>query len=176
MLFACRHAKTDNVYDPLYGSFVGEVEEDTAALALLLKHKFLDGGADDVALTLATLGERSTARAPPVQAGYVTRPTTTTWASPAPSSARLHFGAFGLVGRTCTACRSGPHSVTDLLADLLALTGLATLEGCDQLLRNDCTDVFATGGRRRGAALTLSITGAASVGLLSSATESRAAR
>ena len=32
-----------------------EVEEDTAALALLLKHEFLDGGADDV--TLATLGE-----------------------------------------------------------------------------------------------------------------------
>ena len=30
-------------------------EEDTAASALLLKHKFLDGGADDV--TLATLGE-----------------------------------------------------------------------------------------------------------------------
>ena len=30
-------------------------EEDTAALALLLKHEFLDGGADDV--TLATLGE-----------------------------------------------------------------------------------------------------------------------
>ena len=29
--------------------------EDTAASALLLKHKFLDGGADDV--TLATLGE-----------------------------------------------------------------------------------------------------------------------
>ena len=54
-----------------------EVEEDTAASALLLKHEFLDGGADDV--TLATLGEvlleptlttlgnllvRSTARAP----------------------------------------------------------------------------------------------------------------
>ena len=32
-----------------------EAEEDTAASALLLKHKFLDGGADDV--TLATLGE-----------------------------------------------------------------------------------------------------------------------
>ena len=32
------------------------VEEDTAASALLLKHEFLDGGADDV--TLATLGER----------------------------------------------------------------------------------------------------------------------
>ena len=31
------------------------VEEDTAASALLLKHEFLDGGADDV--TLATLGE-----------------------------------------------------------------------------------------------------------------------
>ena len=32
-----------------------EAEEDRAALALLLKHKFLDGGADDV--TQATLGE-----------------------------------------------------------------------------------------------------------------------
>ena len=32
-----------------------EAEEDTAASALLLKHEFLDGGADDV--TLATLGE-----------------------------------------------------------------------------------------------------------------------
>ena len=32
-----------------------EVEADTTASALLLKHKFLDGGADDV--TLATLGE-----------------------------------------------------------------------------------------------------------------------
>ena len=32
-----------------------ETEEDTAASALLLKHEFLDGGADDV--TLATLGE-----------------------------------------------------------------------------------------------------------------------
>ena len=32
----------------------GKVEEDTAASALLLKHEFLDGGADDV--TLATLG------------------------------------------------------------------------------------------------------------------------
>ena len=32
-----------------------EAEEDTAALALLLKHEFLDGGADDV--TLATLGK-----------------------------------------------------------------------------------------------------------------------
>ena len=32
-----------------------EEEEDTAASALLLKHEFLDGGADDV--TLATLGE-----------------------------------------------------------------------------------------------------------------------
>ena len=32
-----------------------EAEEDTAASALLLKHEFLDGGADDV--TLATLGK-----------------------------------------------------------------------------------------------------------------------
>ena len=126
LLFACRYrlgtasnfvvymSEADNVYDPLYGSFVGdqgawstakmyftvppngvaklhfgahfqapglpnqtagtvdvyglqildatletgntaEVEEDTAASALLLKHEFLDGGADDV--TLATLGD-----------------------------------------------------------------------------------------------------------------------
>ena len=50
-----------------------EVEENTAVSALLLKHEFLDGGADDV--TLATLGARSpfwcapTARAPRVPAG-----------------------------------------------------------------------------------------------------------
>ena len=88
LLFACRYrlgtasnfvvhmSEADNVYDPLYGSFVGDQgawstppdpgrnfggrqhtaeEEDTAASALLLKHEFLDGGADDV--TLATLGE-----------------------------------------------------------------------------------------------------------------------
>ena len=126
LLFACRYrlgtasnfvvymSEADNVYDPLYGSFVGdqgawstakmyftvppngvaklhfgahfqapglpnqtagtvdvyglqildatletgnavEAEEDTAASALVLKHEFLDGGADDV--TLATLGE-----------------------------------------------------------------------------------------------------------------------
>ena len=125
LLFACRcrlgtasnfvvyMSEADNVYDPLYGSFVGDQgawstakmyftvppngvaklhfgahfpgagpaqpdgrnggrlrppdpdatletgntaeEEDTAASALLLKHEFLDGGADDV--TLATLGE-----------------------------------------------------------------------------------------------------------------------
>ena len=78
-------------------------------------------------------------------------------------------------------------SVTDLLADLLALTGSATLDGltaqgnvgCDQLLCNDvnCTDVFTTAVDASGAiscaALTagsLSISGAASVGLLSSAT------
>ena len=87
-------SEDDNVYDPLYGSFVGDQGAwstakmcftappngvaklhagpaqpdgrnggrvrppdpgDTAASALLLKHEFLDGGADDV--TLATLGE-----------------------------------------------------------------------------------------------------------------------
>ena len=51
--------------------------------------------------------------------------------------------------------------VTDLLADSLALTGSATLDGltaqgnvgCDQLLRNDvnCTDVFTTGVDASGA-------------------------
>ena len=109
--FVVHMSEADNVYDPLYGSFVGDqgawstakmyftvspngvaklhfgahfqapglpnqtagtvdvyglqildatleagntVEEDTAASALLLKHEFLDGGAD---VTLATLGE-----------------------------------------------------------------------------------------------------------------------
>ena len=101
LLFACRYrlgtasnfvvymSEADNVYDPLYGSFVGDQgawstakmyftvppngvarwtstasrswtqpwrpatqRRRTAASALLLKHEFLDGGADDV--TLAT--------------------------------------------------------------------------------------------------------------------------
>ena len=91
-------------------------------------------------------------------------------------------------------------SVTDLLADSLALTGSATLDGltaqgnvgCDQLLCNDvnCTDVFTTGvrsllrsahshrRRRRSHAVVhrgrvrqlAEHHGGASVGLLSSAT------
>ena len=68
-------SEADNVYDPLYGSFVGdqgawstakmyftvptELQSctlgDTTALTLLLKHEFLDRGVDDV--TLATLDE-----------------------------------------------------------------------------------------------------------------------
>ena len=188
--FVVYMSEADNVYDPLYGSFVGdqgawstakmyftvppngvaklhfvahfqagpaqpdgwnggrlrppdpgrnpgdrnavEAEEGTAASALLLKHEFLDGGADDV--TLATLGE-------------------------------------------------------------VLLTAQGNV-GCDQLLCNDvnCTDVFTTRvdasgavscaaltatGTVAGATLTstgavsgssLSISGAASVGLLSSAT------
>ena len=130
--------------------------------------------------------------------------------------AKLHFGAFGgsipgLVQQSAgtldlysmqiraTAFEGESVSVTDLLADSLALTGSATLDGltaqgnvgCDQLL---CNDVFTTGvdasgavscaaltatGTVAGAALSstgavsgssLSIMGAASVGLLSSAT------
>ena len=75
-------------------------------------------------------------------------------------------------------------SVTDLLADLLALTGSATLDGltaqgvgCDQLLCNDELHgrVHDWAGTVAGATLSStgavsgSITGAASVGLLSSA-------
>ena len=130
--------------------------------------------------------------------------------------AKLHFGAFGgsipgLVQQSAgtldlysmqiraSAFEGESVSVTDLLADSLALTGSATLDGltaqgnvgCDQLLCNDvnCTDVFTTGavscaaltatGAVAGATLSstgavsgssLSISGAASVGLLSSAT------
>ena len=125
--------------------------------------------------------------------------------------AKLHFGAFGgsipgLVQQSAgtlelysmqiraSAFEGESVSVTDLLADSLALTGSATLDGltaqgnvgCDQLLRNDvnCTDVFTTGVDASHAAVagatlsstgavsgsSLSITGAAGVGLLSSAT------
>ena len=133
--------------------------------------------------------------------------------------AKLHFGAFGgsipgLVQQSAgtldlysmqiraSAFEGDSVSVTDLLADSLALTGSATLDGltaqgnvgCDQLLCNDvnCTDVFTTGvdasgavssahshrHRRRSHAVvrravsgsSLSISGAAGVGLLSSAT------
>ena len=123
--------------------------------------------------------------------------------------AKLHFGAFGgsipglvqqSAGTLDLYSMQIRASVTDLLADSLALTGSATLDGltaqgnvgCDQLLRNDvnCTE-FTTGVDASGAiscaaltatgavALTstgavsgssLSISGAASVGLLSSAT------
>ena len=92
--------------------------------------------------------------------------------------AKLHFGAFGgsipgLVQQSAgtldlysmqirvTAFEGELVSVTDLLADSLALTGSATLDGltaqgnvgCDQLLRNDvnCTDVLRR--RRRSHAV-----------------------
>ena len=92
--------------------------------------------------------------------------------------AKLHFGAFGgsipgLVQQSAgtldlysmqiraSAFEGESVSVTDLLADSLALTGSATLDGltaqgnvgCDQLLCNDvnCTDVFTTGVDASGA-------------------------
>ena len=88
---------------------------------------------------------------------------------PSGGIAKLHFGAFGgsipgLVQQSAgtldlysmqiraSAFEKKSVSVTDLLADSLALTGSATLDGltaqgnvgCDQLLCNDvnCTDVF----------------------------------
>ena len=161
LLFACRYrlgtasnfvvymSEADNVYDPLYGSFVGQgawstakmyftvppngvaklhfgahfqapglpnqtagtvdvyglqildatleagntEEEDTAASALLLKHEFLDGGADDV--TLATLGE------------VLLEPTLTTLGkcaptARAPASASFAVGGFQLEGYAMT--------------------------------------------------------------------------
>ena len=64
-------------------------------------------------------------------------------------------------------------SVTDLLADSLALTGSATLDGltaqgnvgCDQLLCNDvnCTDVFTTGVDASGAVSCAALTAAGTV-------------
>ena len=64
-------------------------------------------------------------------------------------------------------------SVTDLLADSLALTGSATLDGltaqgnvgCDQLLCNDvnCTDVFTTGVDASGAVSCAALTATGAV-------------
>ena len=299
-------SEADNVYDPLYGSFVGDqgawstakmyftvppngvaklhfgahfqapglpnqtagtvdvyglqildatletgtAEEDTAASALLLKHEFLDGGADDV--TLATLGEvlleptlttlgnflvrsnsqslegyamtlsafawnivRTYTLTPGRRSSFGCRyrlgtasnlvmyvsaadndyvgvtgtflgtPSQGVWSTarldfsvPPGGIAKLHFGAFGgsipgLVQQSAgtldlysmqiraTAFEGESVSVTDLLADSLALTGSATLDGltaqgnvgCDQLLCNDvnCTDVFTTGVDASGA-------------------------
>ena len=94
--------------------------------------------------------------------------------------AKLHFGAFGgsipglvqqLAGTLdlysmqirASAFEGESISVTDLLADSLALAGSATLDGltvqgnvgCDQLLCNDvnCTDVITTGVDASGAAV-----------------------
>ena len=109
----------------------------------------------------------------------------------------LHFGAFGgsipgLVQQSAgtldlysmqiraSAFEGESVSVTDLLADSLALTGSATLDGltaqgnvgCDQLLCNDvnCTDVFTTGVDASGAVscAALTATGAVAGATLSS--------
>ena len=112
--------------------------------------------------------------------------------------AKLHFGAFGgsipgLVQQSAgtldlysmqiraSAFEGESVSVTDLLADSLALTGSATLDGltaqgnvgCDQLLCNDvnCTDVFTTGVDASGAVscAALTATGTVAGATLSSA-------
>ena len=89
------------------------------------------------------------------------------FSAPPGGIAKLHFGAFGgsipgLVQQSAgaldlyslqiraAAFEGESVSVTDLLADLLALTGYV---GCDQLLCNDvnCTDVFTTGVDASGA-------------------------
>ena len=109
--------------------------------------------------------------------------------------AKLHFGAFGgsipglvqqsagtldLYSMQIRASAFEGESVADLLADLLALTGSATLDGltaqgnvgCDQLLCNDvnCTDVFTTGVDASGAVscAALTATGAVAGATLSS--------
>ena len=209
-----------------------EVEEDTAASALLL---FLDGGAGHLgeALlepTLTTLGNflaRSNSQASswgtlcalrlPVQGhglqlGDVRQrgrqrlcgrhrhllgtPSQGVWStarldfSVPGGVTKLHFGAFGgsipgLVQQSAgtldlystqiraLAFEGESVSVTDLLADSLALTGLATLDGltaqgnvgCDQLLCNDvnCTDVFTTGVDASGAVSCAALTATGTV-------------
>ena len=153
-------------------------EEDTAASALLLKHEFLDGGADDV--TLATLGKvllelhadagETLLLRLPVPAGHGLQlgdvrqrgrqrlrgrhrhlprhglAGRLEHGAPPGGIAKLRFGAFGgsipgLVQQSAgtldlysmqiraSAFEGESVSVTDLLADLLALTASATLEG-----------------------------------------------
>ena len=104
--------------------------------------------------------------------------------------AKLRFGAFGgsipgLVQQSAgtldlysmqiraSAFEGESVSVTDLLADSLALTGSATLDGltaqgnvgCDQLLCNDvnCTDVFTTGVDASGAVSCAALTATGAV-------------
>ena len=106
------------------------------------------------------------------------------------AAGRLHFGAFGgsipgLVQQSAgtldlysmqiraSAFEGESVSVTDLLADSLALTGSATLDGltaqgnvgCDQLLCNDvnCTDVFTTGVDASGAVSCAALTATGTV-------------
>ena len=103
---------------------------------------------------------------------------------------KLHFGAFGgsipgLVQQSAgtldlysmqiraSAFEGESVSVTDLLADSLALTGSTTLDGlaaqgnvgCDQLLCNDvnCTDVFTTGVDASGAVSCAALTATGTV-------------
>ena len=219
------------------------------ASALLLKHEFLDGGADDV--TLATLGEvlleptlttlgnflvRSNSQSSVASASFAVggfqleggcqyrlgtasnlvmyvsaadndyvgvtgtflgTPAQGVWSTarldfsvPPGGIAKLHFGAFGgsipgLVQQSAgtldlysmqiraSAFEGESVSVTDLLADSLALTGSATLDGltaqrnagCDQLLCNDvnCTDVFTTGVDASGAVSCAALTATGTV-------------
>ena len=84
-------------------------------------------------------------------------------AAPSPGWAQQSAGTLDLYSMQirASAFEGESVSVTDLLADSLALTGSATLDGltaqgnvgCDQLLCNDvnCTDVFTTGVDASGA-------------------------
>ena len=112
------------------------------------------------------------------------------FSAPPGGIAKLHFGAFGgsipgLVQQSAgtldlysmqiraSAFEGDSVSVTDLLADSLALTGSATLDGltaqgnvgCDQLLCNDvnCTDVFTTGVDASGAVSCAALTATGTV-------------
>ena len=112
------------------------------------------------------------------------------FSAPPGGIAKLHFGAFGgsipgLVQQSAgtldlysmqiraSAFEGELVSATDLLADSLALTGSATLDGltaqgnvgCDQLLCNDvnCTDVFTTGVDASGAVSCAALTATGTV-------------
>ena len=277
--FVVHMSEADNVYDPLYGSFVGDhawstakmyftvppngvaklhfgahfqapglpnqragtvdvyglqildatleagntEEEDTAALALLLKHEFYAmtlsafawnivrtytltpgrrysfgcryrlGTASNLVMYVSAadndyVGVTGTFLGTPSQGVWSTA--RLDFSAPPGGVAKLHFGAFGgsipgLVQQSAgtldlcsmqiraSAFEGESVSVTHLLADSLALTGSATLDGltaqgnvgCDQLLCNDvnCTDVFTTGVDASGAVSCAALTATGTV-------------
>ena len=127
-------------------------EEDTAASALLLKHEFLDGGADDV--TLATLGE------------VLLEPTLTTLGNflvrsnsqSSVASASFTVGGFQLEGYAMTL-----SAFTGALTGAtLTITGAASAGplDCESL---DCTFTATSGGVSTGSVVCGDVTSSGTV-------------
>ena len=164
--------------------------EDTAALALLLKHEFLDGGADDVAL--ATLGEVLLEHAHRIRQFFGAPTARAPWPRPAlrwelrHDPERLRLAALRSLRRldlragAAVGGHAGPVQPADQGLSLPGRVGLRDgpanrLAGphglgqgnvsYDQLLCNDvsCTDVFTTGVDASGAVSCAALTATGAV-------------